>query len=45
MMEARNCSSNVMMTTTRIGIMASHEQVSATDLLDDVIAMDENELE
>ena len=33
------------MTTTRIGIMASHEQVSATDLLADVIAMEENELE
>ena len=44
MMEARHCS-NVKKTTTRIGIMASHEQVSATDLLADVIAMEENELE
>ena len=29
-----------MMMTTRIGIMASHEQVNATDLLTDVIAME-----
>jgi coenzyme F420-dependent glucose-6-phosphate dehydrogenase len=44
MIEAKNCYNNVT-TTTRIGIMASHEQVSATDLLADVIAMEENELE
>jgi hypothetical protein len=29
---------------TRIGIMASHEQVNATDLLSDVIAMEQNGL-
>jgi coenzyme F420-dependent glucose-6-phosphate dehydrogenase len=33
------------MTKTRIGIMASHEQVSATDLLTDVITMEKNGLE
>lgn len=32
-------------TTPRIGIMASHEQVSATNLLSDVITMEQNELE
>jgi hypothetical protein len=41
MIEAKNCRSNVTITTTtRIGIMASHEQVGATDLLADVIAME-----
>ncbi|HEY7078957.1 MAG TPA: TIGR03557 family F420-dependent LLM class oxidoreductase [Nitrososphaeraceae archaeon] len=33
------------MTTARIGIMASHEQVNANDLLSDVSVMEENGLE
>lgn len=41
MIEAKNCSRNVTITTTRIGIMAYHEQVGATNLLADVIAMEE----
>ena len=31
--------------TTRIGIMAAHEQVNATELLTDVVTMEENKLE
>jgi len=52
MMMSRSHYSNIMTTTattkstkTRIGIMASHEQVNATDLLSDVISMEQSGLE